>query len=109
MSESPAGSANQHILVVGSSENYLRMLRFYFTKAGYEVETAQTGERALRATAGGVPDAILCEEELPDMDGLQLVRQLRASPVTFKVPVMVLSVNASDARIQAAMAAGAND
>jgi pilus assembly protein CpaE len=109
MSESPAGSTNQHILVVGSSENYLRMLRFYFTKAGYEVETAQTAERALRATAGGVPDAILCEEVLPDMDGLQLVRQLRASPVTFKVPVMVLSTNASDASIQAAMAAGATD
>src|ERR1700716_340384 len=103
MSEILSSGINQRILVVGSSETYLRMLRFYFTKAGYEVETAQTGEKALRATASGVPDAVLCEESLPDMDGLQLVRQLRASPVTFKVPVMVLSGDASDTRIHAAM------
>jgi pilus assembly protein CpaE len=109
MSDSPADGINQRLLVVGSSETYLRMLRFFFTKAGYEVETAETGEKALRATAGGVPDAVLCEEVLPDMDGLQLVRQLRASPVTFKVPVMVLSAGASDAKLQAAVAAGANE
>jgi pilus assembly protein CpaE len=109
MSDSAANGVNRRILVVGGSETYLRMLHFYFSKAGYEVETARTGERALRATAGGVPDAVLCDEALPDMDGLQLVRQLRASPVTHKVPVMVLSANSSDAKIQAALAAGAND
>jgi pilus assembly protein CpaE len=110
MSESAADDGgNRRILVVGGSEAHLRTLRFYFTKAGYEVETDPTGQGALRATAAGVPDAVLCDEVLPDMDGLQLVRQLRASPVTFKVPVMVLSANASDAKIQAAIAAGANE
>jgi pilus assembly protein CpaE len=109
MSDSAAGGVSRRILVVGGSETYLRMLHFYFSKAGFDVETAQTGERALRATAGGVPDAVLCDEALPDMDGLQLVRQLRASPVTHNVPVMVLSANASEAKIQAAAAAGASD
>ena len=110
MSESPTLATNERILVVAGSETHLRMLRFYLTKAGYDVETAQTGERALRATAsGGIPDAVICEDVLPDMDGLQLVRQLRASPVTFKVPIMVLSASASDGKIQAATAAGANE
>ena len=71
----------KRVQVVATSETFRKMLRFYFTKAGYEVETVRTADESLRFNAG-VPDAVLCEENLKGADGLHLVRQLRASPVT---------------------------
>ncbi len=98
----------QRVQIVASSETFLKMLRFYFTKAGYEVETVRTAEQALRFR-NGQPDAVITEENLDGMDGLQLVRQLRASPVTARVQIMVLASTASDSKVQAVIAAGANE
>src|SRR5258708_21231477 len=98
----------QRVQIVASSETFLKMLRFYFTKAGYEVETVRTAEQALRFR-NGQPDAVITEENLDGMDGLQLVRQLRASPVTARVQIMVLASTASDSKVQAVIAPGANE
>jgi len=95
--------------VVANSETFLRMLRFYFTKAGYDVQTVQDGDRALRFVTNEIPDALITDESLPGMDGMQLVRQLRASPVTSKLPVLMLVAGGGDSRIQAAIGAGATD
>src|SRR5258708_23069936 len=98
----------QRVQIVASSETILKMLRVYLTKAGYEVETVRTAEQALRFR-NGQPDAVITEENLDGMDGLQLVRQLRASPVTARVQIMVLASTASDSKVQAVIAAGANE
>lgn len=100
---------NRKLLVVANSETFLRMLRFYFTKAGYDVQTVQDGDRALRFVTSEIPDALITDESLPGMDGMQLVRQLRASPVTSKLPVLMLVTGGGDARIQAAIGAGATE
>src|SRR3989442_1036713 len=67
------------------------MLRFYFTKEGYEVEAARTGDAALRELSARAYDAILCDESLPGMDTAQLLRQLRASPITVNMPVLMMA------------------
>lgn len=100
---------NKKLLVVANSETFLRMLRFYFTKAGYDVQTVQDGDRALRFVTNEIPDLLISDESLPGMDGMQLVRQLRASPVTAQLPVLMLVAGGGDARIQAAVGAGANE
>jgi pilus assembly protein CpaE len=96
------------VQVVATSETFRKRLRLYLTKAGYEVETVRTADESLRFKAA-VPDAVLCEENLKGMDGLHLVRQLRASPVTARIQIMVLAGNATDAKVQEAIAAGANE
>jgi pilus assembly protein CpaE len=98
-----------HLLLVSSSDTYVRMLRFYFTKAGYEVESVRNTELALRSMQSQLPDVVLCEEELSGTDGLQLVRQLRASPVTARLPILALVSSGSEQKVQSAIAAGAND
>jgi pilus assembly protein CpaE len=98
-----------HLLLVSSSDTYVRMLRFYFTKAGYEVESVRNTELALRSMQSQLPDVVLCEEELSGTDGLQLLRQLRASPVTARLPVLALVSSGSEQKVQSAIAAGAND
>ncbi|MFN2464832.1 MAG: response regulator [Candidatus Dormibacteria bacterium] len=100
---------SKKLLIVANSETFLRMLRFYFTKAGYDVQTVQDGNQALRFVTNEVPDVVVTDEALPGMDGMQLVRQLRASPVTAKLPVLMLVAGSGDARIQAAIGAGANE
>ncbi|MGI8610018.1 MAG: response regulator/pilus assembly protein [Candidatus Dormibacteria bacterium] len=99
----------KRLLVVANSETFLRMLRFYFTKAGYDVQTVSDGDKALRFVTAEMPDALITDESLPGMDGLQLVRQLRASPVTSKLPVLMLVAGGGDSRVQAAIGAGATE
>lgn len=97
------------LLVVANSETSRRMLRFYFTKAGYDVQTVADGDKALRYVTAEMPDALVTDESLPGMDGLQLVRQLRASPVTARLPVLMLVAGSGDSRVQAAIGAGATE
>ena len=97
------------LLLVSSSDTYVRMLRFYFTKAGFEVESARDTDAALRYITTTVPSLVLVEETLAGSDGLQLVRQLRASPVTAQLPVLVLLAGSNEQKAQAAVAAGANE
>jgi pilus assembly protein CpaE len=99
---------NNHVQVVATSETFRKMLRFYLDKAGYEVETFRTGDAALRFT-GGVPDAVICEENLEGMDGLHLIQQLRASPITAQIQIMLLAGSDTDSKVQEAIAAGANE
>jgi len=100
---------NKKLLVVANSETFLRMLRFYFTKAGYDVQTVSDADRALRFVTVETPNVLITDESLPGMDGLQLVRQLRASPVTAKLPVLMLVAGGGDTRVQAAIGAGATE
>ena len=100
---------NKKLLVVANSETFLRMLRFYFTKGGYDVQTVSDADRALRFVTADIPHVLVTDESLPGMDGLQLVRQLRASPVTAKLPVLMLVAGGGDSRIQAAIGAGATE
>jgi pilus assembly protein CpaE len=100
---------NKKLLVVANSETFLRMLRFYFTKAGYDVQTVSDADRALRFVTADIPHVLITDEALPGMDGLQLVRQLRASPVTSKLPVLMLVAGGGDTRVQAAIGAGATE
>lgn len=83
------------------------MLRFAFSKDGYEVEAARTGDAALRELAATAYDAVICDEGLPGMEITQLLRQLRASPITVNLPVLLLTSNPS--RSEALIKSGATD
>src|SRR5258708_30380810 len=78
----------QRVQIVASSETFLKMLRFYFTKAGYEVETVRTAEQALRFR-NGQPDAVITEENLDRLDRVQLVRHLQPRPRTDPAHILV--------------------
>jgi pilus assembly protein CpaE len=97
------------VLLVINSETLLRMHRFYFTREGYEVESAKTAEGALKHTANDIFDGIIADENLPGVDGLAFIRQLRASPLTVHLPVLLLSGNPADVKIQALVKGGTVD
>jgi two-component system, OmpR family, KDP operon response regulator KdpE len=94
------------ILVVDDEPQILRALRINLKARGYDVEMAATGVEALSAAARRLPDAVLLDLGLPDMDGIEVLLGLRGWTT---VPVVVLSgrVDASD-KI-GALDAGADD
>lgn len=84
-------------------------LRGYATSLrarGCEVDLAPTGEHALRCVAEHLPNVVLCDLGLPDMDGIELIRAMRVS--SSSLPIIVLSVRDTETDRAAAFDAGAD-
>ncbi|WP_030277530.1 response regulator [Streptomyces sp. NRRL B-24484] len=95
-----------HILVVDDEPALLRTLKINLHARRYSVLTAATGQQALDAVGRGSPDAVVLDLGLPDFDGVDIIRGLRAS---LSVPIIVLSGRTGvDDRISA-LDAGADD
>jgi DNA-binding response OmpR family regulator len=75
--------------------------------AGYQVFLTADGESGLASAESLRPDVILLDVRLPDMDGFEVARRLRAQPGLMDIPVIFLSVNVQDWAKQAALAVGA--
>lgn len=94
------------VLVVDDEPQIIRFLKPSLGAAGYEVIVAVDGAEALRAAATQAPDVVLLDLGLPDMDGKEVIAQLRAWS---KVPIVVLSARDREAEKIAALDLGADD
>jgi two-component system KDP operon response regulator KdpE len=99
-------SGGTRILVVDDEPQILRALRTSLRAAGYEVDTADTGEMALAAAAMRPPDAVILDLILPDTTGTEVCRSLRTWS---SAPVIVLSAVGDEREKIAALDAGADD
>lgn len=98
--------AGARILAVDDEKEILRALRTYLTGHGYEVITAETGKEALSLFYGRRPDVILLDLGLPDISGLDIIREVRSGSTT---PIIILSVRSDDRDKVEALEAGADD
>jgi two-component system KDP operon response regulator KdpE len=96
----------ERVLVVDDEPQIVRALLTNLRARGYDVETAATGEEALRKAAERRPDIVVLDLGLPDIDGIDVVRGLRGWT---SVPVIILSVRDAEADKVAALDAGADD
>src|SRR4051794_6363306 len=94
------------VLVVDDEPQILRALQTSLRGAGYDVDTATTGEQALTAAAIRAPDAVILDLVLPDRRGTDVARELRTWST---VPIIVLSVVGDEQDKVAALDAGADD
>jgi diguanylate cyclase (GGDEF)-like protein len=101
--------ASSRILIVDDEEQNLDLLSRRLSRAGYEVETANNGRRALEIVARGAVDLVLLDQMMPEMSGLEVLHQLRASPVTEHLPVIMVTALTDSARVAEALDLGAND
>jgi two-component system, OmpR family, KDP operon response regulator KdpE len=99
-------SRGVRILVVDDEPEIQRAIRTRLTGAEYAVEGASTGWEGMELVARWHPDVVILDLSLPDMDGLDVCRQLRTWT---SVPILVLSVRMSDADKVALLEAGADD
>jgi two-component system KDP operon response regulator KdpE len=94
------------VLVVDDEPAIQRAISTAFTARGYEVRTAATGTEALATLAADPVDLVILDLGLPDVDGVEVCRQLRTWS---QVPVIVLSAQGSDNWKVAALDGGADD
>lgn len=95
-----------HILVIDDEPQILRALRTILTAKQFRVSTAARGEEGLAIAAAEQPDLIILDMSLPDMDGIQVCKELRTWTET---PIIILSVRDSEKDKVAALDAGADD
>jgi diguanylate cyclase (GGDEF)-like protein len=81
------------VLIVDDVEANLRLLANVLTKAGYSVRPAGTASLALRSIQARLPGLILLDVRMPDMDGFELCRRLKAEERTRAIPVIFISAS----------------
>jgi signal transduction histidine kinase len=98
------------ILIIDDVPENLRLLGEVLQKSGYEVLVATSGPAALQvAEASPSPDLILLDVMMPGMDGFEVCRRLKASPVSRLIPVIFISAFGTTSRKLQAFRAGAVD
>jgi two-component system chemotaxis response regulator CheY len=98
----------QVVLAVDDSNTMRQMVAHVLRLGGYEVVEAADAEAALEAAKTQHVDAVLTDHNLPGMDGLALVRALRALPQHAGTPIVVLTTERSEELRNAGREAGAN-
>jgi two-component system cell cycle response regulator DivK len=96
------------ILVVEDNERNLKLLRDVLEYAGYDVRLARTGEDGVTLAVKEPPDLVLMDLQLPGIDGMEALRQLRASPRTADIPVVAVTAQAMKQDRERALEAGFN-
>ncbi len=98
------------IVVVEDDESIREMLRYYFQTVGYEARGYDSGEAMLTGEAGLTPpDLYILDIMLPGMDGVEILRRLRAGGATAEVPVIFLTARTAEMDRVAGLEAGADD
>ena len=97
------------ILYVEDNDDNVYMLKNRLTRAGFTVLVASDGARGIAMAASEQPDLILMDLTLPDIDGEEATRRLKADPLTRRIPVIALTAHAMTGDREKALAAGCDD
>ena len=100
-------AGQKHILVIDDSESLRRLLLQSLSAAGLMVSAAASAEEGLQKASEHLPDLVICDVNLPDMDGREACKIIRKNG--YKGPVILLTAQASEADTILGLDAGAND
>ncbi|NDJ62721.1 MAG: response regulator, partial [Chloroflexi bacterium] len=104
----PLMGSGQHILVIEDDADVGVVFRMALEKAGFNVTLVDNAAKGLGAFFQAMPDAIILDLMLPDMNGLDLVRYVRKQPLAERVPLLVVSGATAGFQMNQAMQAGAD-
>jgi CheY-like chemotaxis protein len=91
------------------NDDNVYMLKNRLTRAGFTVVVAADGTQGIVMATTEKPDLILMDLTLPDIDGEEATRRLKADPATKHIPVIALTANAMSGDREKALAAGCDD
>jgi DNA-binding response OmpR family regulator len=101
------GIRKQRLVVIDDEPGTVDLLKMYFEMFNFDVATALTGTGGLKAIMETAPTAVILDLMLPDMDGLEVCRQVRSMQATALLPVIMLSARTSRDDVQEGYDAGA--
>ena len=97
------------VLVVDDDESILKVFRGMLLRGGYQVLTAASGEEALARALSDNPDLILLDVKMPDLNGYEVTRRLKANLATLAIPVIMITGYADREHRVAGLEAGADE
>jgi len=103
------GGRPAKVLVVDDEASICALLSATLRLTGFEVRVANGGREALAAAVEFAPDLVVLDVMMPDIDGFDVLRAVRADPRTARVPVVMFSAVSAEEMIERARAEGAND
>ena len=98
-----------HVLIVDDERDLVRLLEFNLQQAGFETAAAYGGEEALQKVRQRMPDLVVLDLMLPDIPGTEVCRQIKASPRTRHVPVLMLTARTDEVDRVVGFEVGADD
>lgn len=99
----------KQILAVDDEEDILELVQFNLIKEGYQVFCAASGDEALKLANTHLPDLIVLDLMLPDIDGLEITKILKGEPTTKDIPIVMLTAKGEEADIVIGLELGADD
>ncbi|ANC92130.1 response regulator [Azospirillum humicireducens] len=100
-------SVKKKVMTVDDSRTMRDMVSFTLRGAGYDVVEAADGQQAMSAIAATKVDLVITDLNMPVMDGLTLIRKLRAIPAHRTLPILMLTTEADESKKAEGRAAGA--
>ena len=105
-----SGANVRKLLYIEDNEDNLYMLTLWFdVLGGYEIVSAPDGAAGIAMAAAELPDLILMDLNLPEIDGWEATRRLKADPATRDIPIIALSAHAMAGDREKAIATGCDD
>ena len=98
--------ANELILIIEDNEKNRRLCRDVLQVKGYRTIESETAEEGLKLAADKGPGLILMDIQLPGMDGITAMKQLKADPQTKKIPILAITASAMTNNRTAMLAEG---
>ncbi|MFI5027037.1 MAG: response regulator [Solirubrobacterales bacterium] len=98
--------AGELILVVEDNDKNRKLVRDVLTATGYRLAEAETGEEGVRLARERDPDLVLMDIQLPGINGIEALRQLRADPATATIGIEAVTASAMTQDRQKIRAAG---
>ncbi len=105
---SDTDSLQATVLLVEDNEDNILTVADYLTYKAYHVVVARTGKECLEIAAKIRPDVILMDIQMPELDGLQAIQQLRRMPLLRQAPIVALTALAMAGDRERCLAAGAD-
>jgi len=99
----------QKILVVDDEQNILELISFTLNKEGYKVVSVDTGDKVFLKAKEEMPDLILLDLMLPNVDGLDVCKTLKKDSQTQHIPIIMLTAKSEDADVVTGLELGADD
>jgi two-component system phosphate regulon response regulator PhoB len=101
--------ANESVLVVDDEDDILELVGYNLEKEGYRVESAASGEAALKSARANPPDLVVLDLMLPGVGGLEVCKILKNDERTSQVPIVMLTAKGEEADIVTGLELGADD
>ncbi len=101
--------AKERILAVDDEEDILELVRFNLAREGYHVMCAASGNECLKTAQSELPELLVLDLMLPDIDGLEITKILKNNPGTKNIPIVMLTAKGEEADIVTGLELGADD